>query len=90
MKAENKSINKRAGPPQENKAVSEQKKRIYAELKTYRKIHGLGCFKNITEATEGKVAIGTLANMYTGTKVSDEVWLQVGEALERLSVQERA
>jgi hypothetical protein len=85
MKAENISKNKRPGQSQEDKAVSEQKKRIYAQLKAYRKAHGLGCFKNITEATGGKIAIGTLANMYTGTKVNDETWLQVGEALERLN-----
>jgi hypothetical protein len=85
MKAENISKNKRPGQSQEDKAVSEQKKRIYAQLKAYRKAHGLGCFKNIAEATGGKIAIGTLANMYTGTKVNDETWLQVGEALERLS-----
>lgn len=67
-----------------NKEAFEQKHRIYAELKTYRKKHGLGCFKAISDATDGKVAISTIANMYAGTKVKIDTWILVGEALKKL------
>jgi hypothetical protein len=69
--------------------MSDAKHRIYAEIKAYRKIHGLGSFKDISEATGGAVAIHTIANMYTGVKVKDETWLQVGMALEKLKKGER-
>jgi hypothetical protein len=67
-----------------NNEESEKKHLIYAELKDYRKKHGLGCFKTISEATDGKVAIGTIAHMYTGTKVNIDTWILVGETLKKL------
>jgi hypothetical protein len=69
---------------QAEKAASELKRRVFAELKIYRKKYGLGCFQEISEATRGKVAIGTIANMYTGTRVHIDIWQQVGDALEKL------
>ena len=68
----------------EQQAISEQKSRIFGEIKAYRKIHGLGCYKDISEATGGKVAIHTIANMCMGTKVHNDVWVLVGQALEKL------
>jgi hypothetical protein len=68
----------------DNEEASEQKHRIYAELTAYRKKHGLGCFKDISDATDGKVAISTIANMFTGIKVKLDIWLLVGEALKKL------
>ncbi len=68
--------------------ITEEKQRIYAALKAYRKKHGVGCFKNISEETGGAVAIHTISNMYTGVKVKNETWLLVGEALEKLREKE--
>lgn len=68
----------------DNKESSEQKHRIYAELMAYRRKHGLGCFKEISNATDGKVAISTIANMFTGTKIKLDIWMLVGEALKKL------
>lgn len=70
--------------------ITEEKHRIYEALKAYRKKHGVGCFKHISENTGGAVAIHTIANMYMGVKVKNEIWLQVGEALEKLRGQEPA
>jgi hypothetical protein len=67
-----------------DKTVTVEKLRIYNEIKTYRKTHGLGSFKDISDATGGKITIHTIANMYTGTKVNSETWQEVGEALEKL------
>jgi hypothetical protein len=64
--------------------MTEDKHRIYAALKAFRKQNGLGCFKDISEATGGKIAINTIANMYTGVKVKNDTWLEVGMALEKL------
>jgi hypothetical protein len=68
--------------------ITEEKHRIFDALKAYRKKHGIGCFKNISENTGGRVAINTISNMYTGVKVSNEIWLLVGQALEQLAEQE--
>jgi hypothetical protein len=65
-------------------AMTEDKHRIYEALKAFRKRNGLGCFKDISEATGGKIAINTIANMYTGVKVKNDTWLEVGAALEKL------
>lgn len=65
--------------------ITEEKHRIYEALKAYRKRNGIGCFKHISVATGGRVTIQTISNMYTGVKVKNETWLQVGEALETLS-----
>lgn len=65
-------------------SISEEKRRIYSELKAYRQQNGVGCFKAVSEATGGKIAIHTISHMYTGTKVNNDVWLQIGEALEAL------
>lgn len=70
--------------PIDIKEAFEQKHRIYTELAAYRRKHGLGCFKEISNATDGKVAIGTIANMFTGTKVKFDTWMLVGEALKKL------
>lgn len=66
-------------------SISEDKHRIYDALKAYRKKHGVGCFKHIADATGGTVAINTIANMYTGVRIKNETWLQVGAALEKLA-----
>jgi hypothetical protein len=68
-----------------DKETRELKHRIFAELTKYRKNHGIGCFKAISEASGGKVAVGTIAHMYTGTKVDTAIWILVGEALKRLN-----
>lgn len=65
-------------------ANSEEKRRIFKELVSYRKKHGIGCFKDISAATGGKVAVYTILHMYTGTKVSNDIWLEVGKAMEQL------
>jgi hypothetical protein len=67
--------------------ITEDKLRIYGVLKAFRKKHGLGCFKLISENTGGIVTIQTIANMYTGVRVKNEIWLLVGEALEKLDDQ---
>lgn len=69
--------------------ITEDKHRIYEALKAFRKTNGIGCFKLISEATGGKVAIHTIANMYTGVKVRNETWLLLGDALEKLRAAER-
>lgn len=66
------------------KAVSEEKRRIFEGIKAYRQKHGVGCFKQISAATGGKVKIHTISHMVSATKVDDEIWKQVGEALEKL------
>jgi hypothetical protein len=68
-------------------SITEDKHRIYEALKSYRKKNGLGCFKQISETTGGIVAINTIANMYTGVKVKNEIWQLVGQALETLNEQ---
>lgn len=69
-------------------AITEDKHRIYEALKAYRKKHGVGCFKHISDSTGGIVAINTIANMYTGVKIKNEAWLLVGQALEKLRERE--
>ncbi len=64
--------------------MTEEKRRIYGALKAYRQKYGVGCFKHISEQTDGAIAIHTISNMYTGVKVKNETWLMVGEALEKL------
>lgn len=78
------SFNRNTDLQQNNAAMTETKHLIYARIKDYRKKHGLGSFKNISDATGGKIATHTIANMYTGVKVKDETWLLVAEALEKL------
>ena len=68
-------------------AISDEKRRIYGELAAYRKKHGVGCFKAISEATGGKIAVLTISHMYMGTRINDDVWLQVGAALEKLKLE---
>lgn len=68
--------------------MTDEKQRIYAALKAYRKKHGVGCFKHISDSTGSIVAIHTIANMYAGVKIKNETWLLVGEALERLKDRE--
>ena len=61
-----------------------EKRRIFNEIVAYRKKHGVGCFKAISAATGGRVAILTISHMYMGTRVQNDVWLLVGEALQEL------
>jgi hypothetical protein len=67
-----------------DKAMSSKKRRIYGEIDAYRRKHGIGCFRDISAATGGKVAIHTISHMYTGTRIQNDIWLQVGAALEKL------
>lgn len=68
--------------------ITEEKRRIYDALKTYRVKNGVGCFKHLSDSTGGVVAVNTIANMYTGVKVKNETWFLVGEALDKLKEQE--
>lgn len=70
------------------KAMSEEKRRIFNEIKAYRKKHGIGCFKQISDATGGKVAVHTISHMVSATRLDDQIWLQVGQALETLREQQ--
>lgn len=70
------------------KAMHDEKRRIFEELKAYRKKHGIGCFKQISDATGGKVAVHTISHMVSATRIDDEIWLQVGQALEALREQQ--
>jgi hypothetical protein len=65
-------------------AASAEKRRIFIELTAFRKNNGIGSFKLLSAATGGKIATHTISHMYMGTKVRDEVWQQVGKALETL------
>jgi hypothetical protein len=67
-----------------DKAFGDEKRRIFGELRAFRKKYGVGCFRELSDATGGKIAIHTISQMYMGTKVSNDIWLQVGEALEKL------
>lgn len=70
------------------KAMSEEKRRIFDEIKAYRKKYGIGCFKKISAATGGKISVHTISHMVSATKLNDEIWLQVGQALEKLREQQ--
>jgi hypothetical protein len=66
------------------KLSGDEKRGIFTMIAAYRKAHGIGCFKHISAATGGKVAVLTISHMYMGTKINDDTWRQVGEALETL------
>ena len=78
------SLMKTKAKSNDEQEIGEQKRRIYGELAVYRKKHGVGCFKALSEATGGKVAVHTISHMYMGTRVNSDVWLLVGEALNKL------
>lgn len=64
--------------------LGEEKRRIFREIQDFRKEYGIGCFKAISEATGGKIAVHTIAHMVSATRISNEVWVEVGQALEKL------
>lgn len=67
-----------------NQAIRDEKRLIFAQLKAYRQKHGVGCFKKISEATGGKIAVHTIAHMLQATRIGDDVWQEVGHALAKL------
>lgn len=74
-------------PPPGPSPEATEKREILARLQLYRQVNGLGCFGPLAKACGKGITATTLRNMNNGDEVYPiEVWRQVGNGLDKLSV----
>lgn len=66
---------------------AKEKRRIYEKLMQYRTEHGLGCLDELAAVIGGGVTTETLRDAINGTKLTMDIWRQIGIAMDRLSTE---